>query len=104
MSENTEQIEVAIDKVVADLLKGVSQDEVRAAGKQLEADFTPLDASTVDQAWFVSRYLLHDYGVAALFNVKATIRSISREDMNQLVQRIFGENSRKVKNIMRPKA
>ncbi|MEZ8336924.1 M16 family metallopeptidase [Vibrio cyclitrophicus] len=102
--ENTEQIEVAIDKVVADLLKGVSQDEVRAAGKQLEADFTPLDASTVDQAWFVSRYLLHDYGVAALFNVKATIRSISREDMNQLVQRIFGENSRKVKNIMRPKA
>ena len=102
--ENTEQIEVAIDKVVADLLKAVSQDEVRPAGKQLEADFTPLDASTVDQAWFVSRYLLHDYGVAALFNVKATIRSISREDMNQLVQRIFGENSRKVKNIMRPKA
>ncbi|MFA0227520.1 M16 family metallopeptidase, partial [Vibrio sp. 10N.261.45.A7] len=41
--KNADQIEVAIDKVVADLLKGVSQDEVRVAGKQLEADFTPLD-------------------------------------------------------------
>ncbi|MFA0309846.1 peptidase M16 [Vibrio splendidus] len=102
--KNADQIEVAIDKVVADLLKGVSQDEVRVAGKQLEADFTPLDTIVVDQAWFVSRYLLHDYGVEALFNVKATVNSISREDMNQLVQRIFGENSRKVKNIMRPKA
>ncbi|WP_210454978.1 M16 family metallopeptidase [Vibrio crassostreae] len=102
--KNVDQIEVAIDKVVADLLKGVSQDEVRVAGKQLEADFTPLDTIVVDQAWFVSRYLLHDYGVEALFNVKATVNSISREDMNQLVQRIFGENSRKVKNIMRPKA
>ncbi|MEZ9761919.1 M16 family metallopeptidase [Vibrio splendidus] len=102
--KNADQIEVAIDKVVAALLKGVSQDEVRVAGKQLEADFTPLDTIVVDQAWFVSRYLLHDYGVEALFNVKATVNSISREDMNQLVQRIFGENSRKVKNIMRPKA
>ncbi|MEZ9478730.1 M16 family metallopeptidase [Vibrio splendidus] len=102
--KNADKIEVAIDKVIGDLLKGVSNDEIRAAGKQLEADFTPLDTSVVDQAWFVSRYLLHDYGVEALFNVKATVNSISREDMNQLVQRIFGENSRKVKNIMRPKA
>ncbi|MCC4786354.1 M16 family metallopeptidase [Vibrio splendidus] len=102
--KNADKIEIAIDKVIGDLLKGVSNDEIRAAGKQLEADFTPLDTSVVDQAWFVSRYLLHDYGVEALFNVKATVNSISREDMNQLVQRIFGENSRKVKNIMRPKA
>ena len=102
--KNADKIEVAIDKVIGDLLKGVSHDEIRVAGKQLEADFTPLDTIVVDQAWFVSRYLLHDYGVEALFNVKATVNSISREDMNQLVQRIFGENSRKVKNIMRPKA
>ncbi len=30
--------------------------------------------------------------------------TFTAEDMKQLVQRIFGENSRKVKNIMRPKA
>ncbi|MFA0654676.1 M16 family metallopeptidase [Vibrio sp. 10N.222.49.C12] len=102
--KNADKIEIAIDNVIEDLLKGVSNDEIRAAGKQLEADFTPLDTSVVDQAWFVSRYLLHDYGVEALFNVRATVNSISREDMNQLVQRIFGEDSRKVKNIMRPKA
>ncbi|MFA0544302.1 insulinase family protein, partial [Vibrio sp. 10N.222.52.B7] len=41
--KNADKIEVAIDKVIGDLLKGVSNDEIRAAGKQLEADFTPLD-------------------------------------------------------------
>ncbi|MCZ4308475.1 insulinase family protein [Vibrio sp. 10N.286.46.A8] len=102
--KNVDKIEVAIDKVVADLLLGVSLGELQVAGKQLEGDFTPLDDSTIDQAWYVSRYLLYDYGIEALFNVKATVNSISREDMNQLIQRIFGENSRKVKNIMRPKA
>lgn len=101
--ENVDKVEVAIDKVVADLLLGISEDEVRSAGKQLAADFTPLDVNPVDQAWFVSRYLLHDYGVEALFDIEKTVNSISSEDMNKLAQRVFGENSRKVKNIMRPK-
>ncbi len=102
--KNVDKIEVAIDKVITDLLQGISKDEIRTAGKQLEADFTPLDVSPIDQAWFVSRYLIHDYGVEALFDVEGMINSISSKDMNELALRIFGENSRKVKNIMRPKA
>ncbi|MDF2154858.1 insulinase family protein [Vibrio sp. CAU 1672] len=101
--ENVEKIEVAIDQVIAELLQGISENEIRAVGKQLEAHFTPLDVSPVDQAWFVCRYLMHDYGVEALFDVEAMVNSISSEEMNELAQRIWGENSRKVKNIMRPK-
>ncbi|MEZ8879871.1 M16 family metallopeptidase [Vibrio lentus] len=102
--ENVDQVEVAIDKVIADLLQGVSEKEMRAVVKQFEADFTPLEKSSIDQAWYVSRYLLHGYGIEALSQVERVARSVSVEEMNALVQSIFGENSRKVKNIMRPKA
>ena len=102
--ENADKIEVAIDKVIADLLKGISDDEIRSAGKQLENDFTPLEVSPVDQAWFVSRYLIHGYGVEALFDVQKMVNSISSQEMNELAERIFGENSRQVKNILRPKS
>ncbi|MGF1752690.1 insulinase family protein [Vibrio makurazakiensis] len=102
--ENIDKVEVAIDKVITDLLQGVSEEEMRAVVKQFEADFTPLELSSIDQAWHVSRYLLHGYGVEALSQVDRVAKSISTEDMNALVQRIFGENSRKVKNILRPKA
>ncbi|MEZ8053144.1 insulinase family protein [Vibrio atlanticus] len=102
--ENVDKVEVAIDKVIADLLQGVSEEEMHAVVKQFEADFTPLEMSSIDQAWYVSRYLLHGYDIEALSQVERVARSISTEDMNDLIQRIFGENSRKVKNIMRPKA
>ncbi|WP_434568253.1 insulinase family protein [Vibrio chagasii] len=102
--ENVEKVEVAIDKVISDLIQGVSEQEMHAVVKQFEADFKPLEMSSIDQAWYVSRYLLHGYDIEALSQVEGVARSISAEDMNALVQRIFGENSRKVKNIMRPKA
>ncbi|MGF1851952.1 insulinase family protein [Vibrio satsumensis] len=102
--ENVDKVEVAIDKVISDLLQGVSEEEMRAVVKQFEADFSPLEMSSIDQAWYVSRYLLHGYDIEALSQVERVARSISAEEMNELVQRIFGENSRKVKNIMRPKA
>ena len=102
--ENADKIEVAIDKVITDLLKGISDDEIRSAGKQLENDFTPLEISPVDQAWVVSRYLIHGYGVEALFDVNKMVNSISSQEMNELAERIFGENSRQVKSILRPKS
>ncbi|KDN26419.1 peptidase M16 [Vibrio fortis] len=101
--DNADKIETAIDKVMADLLKGISDDELRAAGKQLVNDFAPLESAPVDQAWFVSRYNMHDFGVEALFYVEGTVDSISRQDMDALAERLFGENSRHYKNILRPK-
>jgi zinc protease len=102
--ENIDKIEVAIDKVITGLLQGISENELRIAAKQLEADFTPLDVNPVDQAWFVSRYLMYNYGVEALFDIEAMANSISSEDMNELAKRIFGNKSRKIKNIMSPQA
>lgn len=99
---NAQKVEVAIDKVVADLLKGISDDELKAAGKQLVNDFSPLESAPVDQAWFVSRYTIYDFGVEALFDVEGTVDSISSQDMDVLAERLFGENSRHYKNILRP--
>ena len=102
--ENVDTVEMAIDRVISDLLQGISEDELHSIVKQFEADFAPLEASSIDQAWFVSRYLLYGYGVEALADVDRVVKSISVEDMNALLHHLFGENSRKVKNIMRPKA
>lgn len=101
--DNVDKIEAAIDKVVADLLKGISDDELRAVSKQFVNDFAPLESAPVDQAWFVSRYTIHDFGVEALFDVEGMVDSISRQDMDVLAERLFGENSRHYKNILRPK-
>ena len=101
--DNADKIEVAIDKVITDLLKGISDDELKAAGKQLVNDFAPLESAPVDQAWFVSRYTIHNFGVEALFDVEGMVDSISRQDMDVLAERLFGENSRHYKNILRPK-
>ncbi|UTT86511.1 insulinase family protein [Vibrio pelagius] len=101
--DSADKIETAIDKVMADLLKGISDDELKAAGKQLVNDFAPLEAAPVDQAWFVSRYVIYDFGVEALFDIESTVDSISRQDMDALAERLFGENSRHYKNILRPK-
>tara|TARA_B100001059_G_scaffold221090_1_gene243704 strand:- start:14 stop:424 length:411 start_codon:yes stop_codon:yes gene_type:complete len=78
--ENVEKVEVAIDKVISDLLQGFSEQEMHAVVKQFEADFKPLEMSSIDQAWYVSRYLLHGYDIDALSQVERMARSISAED------------------------
>ncbi|WP_135442268.1 M16 family metallopeptidase [Vibrio tasmaniensis] len=102
--ENSDKIEQAIDKVIAEAVKGISEDETRTAAKQLVADLTPLQYKPTQQAWFISRYLIHDYGVEALFDLQGTTDSISSKDMTEYAKEIFGDNSYQLKNLLRPKS
>ncbi|WP_394246560.1 M16 family metallopeptidase [Vibrio profundi] len=102
--ENADKIEMAIDKVIADTLKGISEKETQAAAKQLAADLEPMNTNPVEKAWFISRYLIHDYGIEAIFDVQAMTDSISSDDMSEHAQSIFGEGSHTLKGIMRPQS
>ncbi|ARP40984.1 M16 family metallopeptidase [Vibrio syngnathi] len=102
--ENLDQVEQAIDKVIAEAVKGISEDETRTAAKQLMADLTPLQYKPTQQAWFISRYIIHDYGVEALFDLQGTTDSISSEDMTEYAKEIFGDNSYQLKNLLRPQS
>lgn len=102
--ENSDKIEQAIDKVIVEAAKGISEDETRTAAKQLLADLTPLQTKPTEQAWFISRYLIHDYGVEALFDLQRMTDSISSKDMTEYAKEIFGDNSYKLKNLLRPQS
>ncbi|MGF1752689.1 insulinase family protein [Vibrio makurazakiensis] len=102
--ENSKLIELAIDKVITEAIKGISEGETRTAAKQLVADLTPLQYKPTQQAWFISRYLIHDYGVEALFDLQGTTDSISSQDMTEYAKEIFGANSYQLKNFLRPKS
>ncbi|MDA0143400.1 insulinase family protein [Vibrio sp. RW] len=102
--ENSDKIEQAIDKVIVEAAKGISEDETRTAAKQLVADLTPLQTKPTEQAWFISRYLIHDYGVEALFDLQGMTDSISSKDMTEYAKEIFGDNSYKLKNLLRPQS
>ncbi|MEZ9176358.1 M16 family metallopeptidase [Vibrio kanaloae] len=102
--ENSDKIEQAIDKVIVEAAKGISEDETRTAAKQLVADLTPLQTKPTEQAWFISRYLIHDYDVEALFDLQGMTDSISSKDMTEYAKEIFGDNSYKLKNLLRPQS
>ncbi|MEC4606530.1 hypothetical protein VST22_26520, partial [Bacillus paranthracis] len=91
-------------KVIVEAAKGISEDETRTAAKQLVADLTPLQTKPTEQAWFISRYLIHDYGVEALFDLQRMTDSISSKDMTEYAKEIFGDNSYKLKNLLRPQS
>lgn len=101
--ENAAKIEQAIDHVMDEATKGISEEETRTAAKQLVADLEPLAVKPTQQAWFISRYLIHGYGVQALLDVQATADSITSQDLSDYAAGIFGTESRKLKNILRPK-
>ena len=98
------QNQQAIDKVIVEAAKGISEDETRTAAKQLLADLTPLQTKPTEQAWFISRYLIHDYGVEALFDLQRMTDSISSKYMTEYAKEIFGDNSYKLKNLLRPQS
>ncbi|MFA0568506.1 M16 family metallopeptidase [Vibrio gallaecicus] len=101
--ENIDQIEIAIDKVITDILTGISEEETQVAAKQLVVDLNPIKDNPTQQAWFLSRYLIHGYGVNALMDIQGMADSISQEDMSQHAKDIFGSGSWTSKNVMRPK-
>ncbi|MBB1313264.1 pitrilysin family protein [Aliivibrio sp. SR45-2] len=100
--KNAELIESAIDKVITDLLKGVSEEETRSAAKQLVVDLSPMKNNSSQQAWLFTRYTIHGYGIDALLNIQKTADSINSQEMTALIQSTFGEGVRKSTYLATP--
>ncbi|MDD9175062.1 insulinase family protein [Aliivibrio finisterrensis] len=100
--KNAELIESAVNKVIEELLKGVTDSEVNAAAKQLVVDLESLKDNSVQQAWFLNRYTIHSYGIEALFDIPKTANSVNAEDINRLIKSSFGKNSRQIKYLATP--
>lgn len=100
--KNAELIESAVDKVIQDLLQGVTGSEVNAAAKQLIVDLETLKDDSVQQAWFLNRYTIHNYGIEALFDISKTANSVNTYDINRLIKSSFGKDSRQFKYLATP--
>ncbi|RTZ17229.1 insulinase family protein [Vibrio aquaticus] len=97
------KVEVAVDKVIDELVKGVSQSDVEMVAKQLSVALQPLDEDIIQRSWFYARYLVHGYGVDALKDIEGTTQSITQEAMNQRIGQLFGVDSIKTKYVLSPK-
>lgn len=97
-----QKVEVAVDKVINDLAKGVSQADVDMVAKQLSVALQPLNDDVVQRSWFYARYLVHGYGVEALKDIDGTAQSITQEAMNQRIGQLFGADAIKTKHILSP--
>ncbi|KOO09124.1 M16 family metallopeptidase [Vibrio hepatarius] len=100
--KDIDKIDKAIDTVLADLAKGVTQQELDIAAKQLTVALHPLKENPVERTWFYTRYLIHGYGVEALKDVDAMADSITLEEFNQRVTEAFGAGTVKTKYRLTP--
>jgi len=100
--KDIDKIDKAIDTVLADLAKGVTQQELDIAAKQLTVALHPLKENPVERTWFYTRYLIHGYGVEALKDVDAMANSITLEEFNQRVTEAFGAGTVKTKYRLTP--
>jgi zinc protease len=97
------KIEQAVDQVVAEMAQGVTQNELDLVAKQLAVALEPIDDDSVQRVWFYTRYLIHGYGVEALTDVEAMTRSITKQEIDDRIQQIFGQGSVKAKYSLTPK-
>lgn len=105
VSPNNEAlIEKAIDKVVSELQLGVTNQETEIAAKQLIADLTSEKNNQKNYTWSMARYLTHNYGFEAFLDMTGTAKEISKEDISNRAKMVFGANTWKSKNVLRPKS
>lgn len=97
------KIEQAVDQVVAEMTQGVTQNELDLVAKQLAVALEPIDDDSVQRVWFYTRYLIHGYGVEALTDVKAMTKSITKQEIDDRIEQIFGQGSVKTKYSLTPK-
>ncbi|KGY10387.1 peptidase M16 [Vibrio sinaloensis] len=96
------EIEVAVDKVVSELVTNVSEQDFQLVAKQLSTALHPLKDEPVDRTWFYARYSIHGYGVKAIKDVDAMIDSISLADFKHRIAEAFGRDSVKTKYTLTP--
>ncbi|WP_070965993.1 M16 family metallopeptidase [Vibrio sonorensis] len=101
-NDKLETLENAMDKVITDLLAGVTQQEIDSVSKQLVADLLPLENDYIQRGWFYARYLTHGYGLDIITNVETSIPTITLNDIQKRIDQSFGEGSMTSKYIFTP--
>lgn len=100
--EDIAKIEVAVDKVVAEVVSEIRPDEFQIVAKQLMTALTPLNEKPIDRTWFYARYWMHGYGIDSLKNVDAMISTITVQDLKQRIDESFGEAANRSKYTLTP--
>ncbi|MFB9217918.1 M16 family metallopeptidase [Vibrio sinaloensis] len=100
--QDVTKIEVAVDKVMADIVSDVSAKDFETVAKQLSTALTPLQDKPIDRTWFYARYWMHGYGIESLKDVNAMIDSITVQELKQRIDESFGGAANRSKYTLTP--
>ncbi|PSW07515.1 M16 family metallopeptidase [Photobacterium lipolyticum] len=99
-----DQVRSAMTELINDLRSGITEEERDSAAKQMASDLKPMATNAPDTAWFMTRYLVHGYGLDAVNDPDKQIEQISRDDINHLIERLMGSKTTQLEHILMPKS
>ncbi|PAR35794.1 M16 family metallopeptidase [Vibrio metoecus] len=102
--KNQQQVADVMHDVVQELVKGASQQELEVVTQKFLIDMKPLYKSPAQQAFFMQRYAIHQYGIEATYKIEAVTQSITLDDVNQRIKQLFGQQATQQEVIFKPKA
>lgn len=101
--KNQQQVAAVMHDVVQELVKGVSQQELDVVTQKFLIDMKPLYKTPAQQAFFMQRYAIHQYGIEATYKIEAVTQSITLDDVNQRIKQLFGQQTTQQEVIFKPK-
>lgn len=102
--KDQEKIAQVTHEVARELAKGVTQQELDVVKQKFLIDMKPLYKSPAQQAFFMQRYAIHQYGIEATYKIEEMTQSITLNDVNQRAQALFGQQAIQQEVIFKPKA
>lgn len=102
--KDQEKIAQVTHEVARELAKGVTQQELDVVKQKFLIDMKPLYKSPAQQAFFMQRYAIHQYGIEATYKIEEMTQSITLDDVNQRAQALFGQQAIQQEVIFKPKA
>ncbi|MDX1303213.1 M16 family metallopeptidase [Photobacterium sp.] len=94
----------AMAELIGDLRSGITEEERDSAAKQLASDLKPMATNAQEMSWFMTRYLVHGYGLDAVNDPDKQIEQISRDDINHLIERLMGSKTTQLEHVLMPKS
>lgn len=103
-AERLDLVRRAMTELVDDLRSGITEEERDSVAKQLASDLKPMATNAQQMAWFMTRYLVHGYGLDAVNDPDQQIEQISRDDINRLIDRFMGSKTTRLEHVLMPKS
>ncbi|MGF1761237.1 insulinase family protein [Photobacterium sagamiensis] len=103
-AEKLDQVRSAMTELISGLRSGITEEERDSAAKQLASDLKPIATNAQEMSWFMTRYLVHGYGLDAVNDPDKQIEQISRDDINHLIDRFMGSKTTQLEHVLMPKS